>query len=225
MKPRIINPMPEAIGEQVIAPEDLPQVQPNQKKQDISESQELSGKDMQKIQEQTDQMIGKDIDAEILNEKIRQDIDEIKSKGSKVPAPTSPKDVLLNLIAKGEYKEDREIFGHTWTMKALNQRDMVIIFGELQDDVTTTVGQLSTLAFLQVVYSIEAMDGISVYEWFTHLVKRSDFDSIEEYRAAVRRVLKRYIYEMPPEFIRQFDVAYNEIERNRNKAFSELKKN
>ena len=77
----------------------------------------------------------------------------------------------------------------------------------------------------QIVYAIEALDGISVYEWFSDIIKRSEYDTSEEYKVAVRRVVRRYIEEMPPEVINQLDILYTEVEKNRSEAILELKKN
>jgi len=229
MKPmQPFNPMPETLDDTKINPNDVlgppqkntfdqagafgePETRPNALRQ-----REIDEEIRQRL---TDEVLNK----EILNEKIRQDI-----AGSKnIPAQKetrTPREFLKLLIAKGEYKEDIEIFGQMWTIRALNQGDIIEAFNDIKDWATTTEGKINTILLSQIAYSIEAMNSISIYEWFSDIVQRKEFNTSEEYKLAVRRVLRRYFEQMPNDVIKQFDNAYAIVENKRNEALAELKK-
>jgi len=221
------NPMPESLEDTKVGPNDVlgpeqqtmasqegvfgdPAVQPTAQR-----TKEIDDEIRKKV---TDEALNK----EILNEKIRQDIQN--SKNTPVDAKTrTPKEFLKELIAKGEYKEDIEIFGQKWTIRALNQGDIIAAFNDITDWSITTEGKLNTVLLSQIAFSIEAMNGVSVYEWFSDIVQRNTFATTEEYKVAVRRVLRRYLEQMPNGVIKQFDVAYAQVEEKRNEAIAELK--
>ena len=161
------------------------------------------------------------ISEEIFQEKIRQDIESAKT-GKLHATQSTPRDALKELIAVGEYREDVELFKHTWTLKALNQGELILAFNDIKDDNASAVGRISTLVMSQIAYSVEACDGIPIYEWFSE-IDPARFASTEEYRLAVKRVFRRYIEQLPSFVITQFDNAYTQIEKKRNEALEKLK--
>jgi len=226
MKP--FNPMPETLDDTKINPNDMlgpnktdtfeqegvfgdPDVRPT-----ITRQREIDDIVRQRL---TDDVLNK----EILNEKIRQDVAASKTSPTQKEART-PREFLKLLIAKGEYKEDIDIFGQTWTIRALNQGDIIEAFNDIKDWASTTEGKINTILLSQIAFSIEAMNGVSVYEWFSDVVQRSEFSTTEEYKLAIRRVLRRYLEQMSNDVIKQFDNAYAIVESKRNEALAELKK-
>lgn len=158
----------------------------------------------------------------VLEEKINQEIATAKGESAELKEEQSPSGILKILIAKGSYREDVKIFNHIWTIKALNQKEVILAFNEVKDENTTITGKTSALVFGQLAYAIEAVDGVSIYEWFPE-VKLSDFPSVEAFQYSVRRVFLRYLEEMPNSIINEFVENYNEIEFKRNSAVGELK--
>ena len=236
MQKRTINPMPESLDDNIVNPNTIlgpAQTtigrgflgnQQNIKQESPIPPQYPNAQQRTQINSKVDSILTEQmINKEILDEKIRQDIASVKSSAN-IETGSTPQDILKNLIARGDHKEDRELFGHIWTLRALNQRDILSAFGDIKGDMDSVAIRVTSVIISQIVYSIEALDGISVYDWFIDIIKRSDFNTNEEYKLAVRRTLRRYIEEMPPEFINKLDIAYTEIEKNRNKALTELKK-
>ena len=111
-----------------------------------------------------------------------------------------------------------------WTIRALNQGDLITAFNDIQDDGSAALGKMSTLVLSQIAYAIDAMDGVPVYEWFPDLIKRAEFNTTEEFKMAVRRIVRRYLEKMPADILKEFDNAYATIEKKRNEAIAELKK-
>jgi hypothetical protein len=233
MERRIINPMPESLDDVKIKPGDF--IAPNQAVNvnvpSSAPSQDSDIPDAKpSIQRQSEidesiraRLTNEALDKEILDEKIRQDINSVKKFGGGTEA-LGPRDFLKFLIAKGDYREDVMIYGKRWTIRALNQGDIITSFNDIKDDTATTVGKVSVLVLSQIAYAIEAMDGVSVYEWFSEIVQRDKFSTTEDFKLAVRRVLRRYLEQMPNSIISEFDTAYAEVERKRNEAIVELKK-
>jgi hypothetical protein len=232
-KRTIVNPMPDSLDDITINPSDM--LGPSQtifgkgtpmeaSQGDALPQNFLNQQQRSQVQSKVDKIVTEQvINKEILDERIRQDIEITKSSRS-INLGSTPKDILKDLIAKGEHTEDKELFGHTWTFRALNQRDVLVAFSDIKDNMDSVPGRIAAITVSQIVYSLEALDGISVYEWFSDMIKRADYGTIEEYKIATRRALRNYIESMPPEFINAFDAAYIEVEKNRSKAFNDLKK-
>jgi hypothetical protein len=223
--PRVFNPMPESLDDVQIGPTpnmggqfgELPQEHQEGTADPRISSRRSAEIDSIVASRITDNMINK----EILDEKIRQDITSIKKE---VQAPQGPKDVLKALIARGDYREDVELFGHIWTMKALSQGDIIAAFNDIKDDNSSAVGKVATLTISQIAYAVEACDGQSIYEWFPDIINRQDFGTTEEFKLAVRRIFRRYLEQMASTTLNALDAAYTTIEKKRNEALVELKK-
>ena len=234
MQKRAINPMPESLDDNVVGPNTV--LGPAQttigqgfvggqpRQETFTPPQYPTSQQRTQINNKVDDILTTEMmNKEILDEKIRQDIASVKSSPS-IELENTPQDILKSLIARGEYREDKELFGHIWTLRALNQRDILLAFNDIKGDMESVAVRVTSVMISQIVYAIEALDGTSVYEWFTDIIKRSDFSTTEEYKIAVRRTLRRYLEEMPPDFISKLDIAYTQIEKTRNEALLELKK-
>lgn len=223
--------MPESLDDTTPNPQDV--LGPTQKQSPIQQPVGVMGDvSMQDIKIERREEIDRNVSAtltnqllerEILDEKVRQDIENTK-KNKDLKTATTARDVLKTLISLGDYKEDVEIFNHTWTIKALNQGDITAAFNDVKDDNITTAGRISSLVISQIAYAVEACDGQPIYEWFPDVVKKSEYDSSEEFKLAARRVFRRYLEKMPNSIIDEFDKAYTKIEKRRNEAIEELKK-
>ena len=160
------------------------------------------------------------INQEIIDERIKMNITE--AQGGKPPTPKDPKDILKYLIAKGSLEEKVMVSGHLWTMRALDQRDLMLIMEQLKDELESQTARVTSIMFYQVIYSIEAVDGISIYEWFPE-IQESKFASKESYIIAVKNAIKEYFLHMPNSTIDEFYGKYSEIENKRSKAIEEIK--
>ena len=160
------------------------------------------------------------LNQEIIDERIKINITE--AQGGNPPAPTDPKDILKYLIAKGSYEEKVEVVGHVWTMRALDQRDLMLIMEQLRDDLETQTARVTSIMFYQVIYSLEAVDGISIYEWFPE-IKEKEFKSKEAYIIAIKNAIKEYFLHMPNSTIDSFYTEYSKIEEKRSKALVDIK--
>ncbi|HRZ18869.1 MAG TPA: hypothetical protein P5136_02320 [Methanofastidiosum sp.] len=162
------------------------------------------------------------IDQEIVQQKIEDDIQTAKQSPFSAALATSPRDILKQLIAKGDYCETVKLYNHNWTLRALDQRDLILAAEMLKDDVTTRTAQVSAIMFLQVIFSIEAVDGISVYEWFPD-IKAKDYKDRESYNLAVKRAVGKYLEHVGPQVIDDFYKEYQKIEEKRNEGLAQLK--
>lgn len=173
--------------------------------------------------------IARSVDAlgvtDAINEKITEErinADLAANQQTKLKDVKTPQDILKTLIAKGNYTKDVTIYDHVWTIRALEQRDLLLALDDIRDDLTSQAGRVTTLMFAQVVYSIEAIDGISIYEWFTEIRPR-DYATTEEYKLAVKKSLRRHMERMAPGIIDSFYGEYQKIDGERNAALQELK--
>jgi hypothetical protein len=226
---RGFNPMPEYVGDNstdnaVMPPkQQRPQQQPPQRTI-VAEPQapRLAPQEMQEVIEQVATQYPQSvIDQEVMQERITQGIESAKT--AKVdPLSKDPKSILAGLISRGYHTKDVEIFNQKWTLKALSQRDIMLAFNEVTDTNITRLGQTNALLFGQIVYAVEAVNGIPIYEWFPE-IDRSKFSSTEAFQFAVRRAFLSYLEQMPNSIINAFINKYNEVEEERNKAVFELK--
>ena len=160
---------------------------------------------------------------EIIDEKITQDINAARAESlDQTSFPDSPRDILKQLIAQGEYQETVNLFGHKWTLRALDQRDLLLAAEMVKDDLSSSTARMTSLIFLQVVFSLEAIDGVSIYDCFKD-IKTVDYKTREEYSLAVKSALKKYLEHVPPQVINAFYEEYKRIEDTRNKALENLK--
>jgi hypothetical protein len=156
-----------------------------------------------------------------IEDQIQKDIQNAQKKKFEGVA-THPKDILKQLIAQGEYIEDAQLFGHTWTLRALDQGDQLMSLDEVKDTLETASSRVIAMMFGAVVFSVQAIDGVSIYEWFDE-IKITDFKDNMEYHIAVRKAFKKYLEAMPPTVIEILYEKYLEVDEKRNKALDELK--
>lgn len=156
-----------------------------------------------------------------VDETVQRDLDAVRGKYA--ASPMDPKNILKNMIKKGEYKQDFKLFDHVWTLRALDQQDTLLALDEVRDSLETVMGRTVALTFAYIVYSLEALDGVPIYEWFPE-IKLSDFNNNKmEYILAVKRALKRYMEALPPTIINSLYEKYLEVDDSRNKGLEELK--
>ena len=222
---RGLNPMPDFIGdtgtENVILPNSQQRIPVGASNARIPPEQPTA-QEFKKIDEKiSTQFTQSAIDREVMQERIIEGVESART--AKVdPYSKNPRDILAGLIAKGYYTKDVEIFNQMWTLKALSQRDILLAFNEITDDNITRIGQTTAMLFGQIIYAVEAVNGLSIYEWFSE-IDRSKFSNTESFQLAVRRAFLRYLEQMPNSVINKFIEKYNEVEEERNKAVFELK--
>ena len=158
---------------------------------------------------------------EIIEEKIREDIDSVK-KSSSNPVDSSPKNILKRLIAKGDYQETFRLYGDDWTLRALDQRDLLLASEMITNEVGTDAAKISHIIFAQVLFSVEAINGKSVYEFFSD-IDPIKFNKREEYVFAITIALKTYFEHMSPQIINEFYDKYQIVDQKRNEALEKLK--
>ena len=174
----------------------------------------------QEISQQIDQRVTPKMVS--VEEKIQNDILSAQHKKFE-GAAKHPKDVLKQLISIGEYKEDFELFGHTWTLRALDQSDTLLSLEEISDSISTQSGRVIAMMFGTLIYSIDAIDSISIYDWFDDIRVENYSGNRMEYHIAVRRALRAYLEAVPPRAIDLLYEKYMELDENRNKGINELK--
>jgi len=222
---RGLNPMPDFIGdtgtENIVLPASQQRIPVGAANPSIPPEQP-NAQEFRKIDEKiATQFTQSAIDREVMQERIMEGVESARALIAD-PYSKNPKDILAGLISKGYHTKDVEIFNQTWTLKALSQKDILLSFNEITDDNITRVGQTTAMLFGQIVYAVEAVNGISIYEWFSE-IDRSKFPSTESFQLAVRRAFLRYLEQMPNSIINKFVEKYNEVEEERNKAVFELK--
>jgi len=194
---------------------------PQQDTEDLHKMEQMPDANRrQAIADQVDQRVAPKMMT--IEEKIQNDILGAQQKKFE-GMPKHPKDILKKLISIGEYKQDFELFGHTWTLRALDQGDSLLSLEEIKDSFQTQSGKLMSMMFGTLIYAVDAIDGISVYEWFDDIRLQDYGGNRMEYHIAVRRALRAYLEAIPPRAIDLLYEKYLEMDDNRNKGIDELK--
>lgn len=170
--------------------------------------------------------IKKDVDEVITKDSIRSEMysDAISDVNNKYAAtPETGLDILKKIITFGDYKEAVELFGYKWTLRALDQMDDLTAIDEMSIDYGSNIANMTAYAFNQVVFSIEEIEGQSIYEIFKE-VDRTKFNRKLDYMLAVKRALRTYLLQFPPYAITELHAAYKKVDAKRNEAFDALKK-
>lgn len=158
---------------------------------------------------------------ESLSSKITEAVEKLK-KTEKVPE--TPLDKLKSFIEFGSLTKEVEHFGSKWKFKTLDQADRIAMFDEA-DTMANYAGKMPAIALLTVVYSLEAIDGISVYKTFQDDIQIETFKGNKHaYVVAVRAALKQYMQAFPQNMI---DTLYGEIaklEDEQREALNQIKK-
>ena len=190
---------------------DIPDLEKMESVPNVSRRQEIN------------QMVDENVVAKVtsIEDQIQNDIKNAQKKKFE-GKPTHPKDVLKQLIAQGEYVEDFRLFGHVWTLRALDQGDQLMSLDEVKDSIETASGRVVAMMFGSVVFSVQAIDGLSIYEWFDE-IKITNFENNMEYHIAIRKAFKKYLEAMPPTVIESLYEKYMELDDKRNEAVNELK--
>ena len=152
---------------------------------------------------------------------IESDINKIRNKLAAVPK--SPLDSLKELIAKGTFTKEFELFGHKWTLRSLDQADYIQIFDE-SDAMAETSGRFESLKLVSIAYSIEALDGVSVYNWFPEDITLEKYKNDRQaFAVAIRRAVRRYLEASARSLLNTLYEKVQEIEVLQKKTLEELK--
>ena len=176
-----------------------------------------SAKDRAKVTDKIDNMM--DPMAKI-EDKINADIEKVQTKYLKVPK--DPKDALKALISTGDYKETVRVFGIDWTIRALDQGDLTLATDEIKDSIETQAGRFMALAFAQVAFSIEEINGTPIYDLFPE-VQQKDYPNRMMFIIAAKRIIRRYLESLPPVVIDELYSQYTMIDARRNEVVNTLK--
>lgn len=156
-----------------------------------------------------------------IEDKIQRDIQNTQDKFKSVKS--DPKSILKELIVRGEYRETINFMGVDWTIRALDQGDVMLAFDEVKDDLATAVGRLTALEFIKLVYSIEAINGIPIYDIFDEIQMEKFGTNKMAYVLAVKKALQRYLEGFAYPLIDGLYTHYTNIESKRNEALAALK--
>jgi hypothetical protein len=99
------------------------------------------------------------------------------------------------------------VCGFKWTLKTLDQEDRIAIYDHA-DIIAAKSGKIPAITLLTVAYSIEALDGVSVYTWFPDVTIESCNNNKYELVAKVRQYITQYIKSFPDFLI---DELYSKI--------------
>jgi hypothetical protein len=180
-----------------------------------TEQSEVSKIEKQEITKVVNQSFNKESIAE---ERLIKELESLKHRNT----PNSPRDILKDLIMKGELKKVYDIAGHKWTLRALDQGDILLAVDDIKDSTETMSGRMVSIAFSKVVYSIEEIDSIPIYQFFPEILP-TQFKSKIEYIIACKKALRAYLIGMPPSVIDEVYEKYTELEIERDKALADLK--
>jgi len=153
--------------------------------------------------------INTEIETSVLKEKNSSIVaDAVSSlQGKLANVPKSPMDKIKDIIAKGNIQETYEVCGFKWTLKTLDQEDRIAIYDHA-DIIAAKSGKIPAIALLTVAYSIEALDGASVYTWFPDVTIESCNNNKYALVAKVRQYVTQYIKSFPDFLI---DELYSKI--------------
>lgn len=159
----------------------------------------------------------------IAEERLLRELESLKHRDT----PSSPRDLLKDLIMKGELTKIYKIYGYYWKLRALDQGDILLAVDDIKDSTETTAGRMVSIAFSKVVYSIEAIGAketemIPVYQFFPEILP-TKFKSNIEFVVACKKALRSYLLGMPQAVIDEVYEKYVELEAERDKALVDLK--
>ena len=179
---------------------------------------ELSKTDKQNISQVVNNVINKET---LVEEAVKRELENIKYKS----APDSPRDILKDLIMRGELTKVYKIYGHYWKLRALDQGDILLAVDDIKDSTETTAGRMVSIAFSKVVYSIEKINNIPIYEFFPAILPTDPKFGGEKlnYVIAIKKALRAYLLAMPQRIVDEVYEKYVELEAERDKALDDLK--
>jgi hypothetical protein len=164
--------------------------------------------------------VEKDQLAKAKKSEISKAIEQLQGKLSSVPETALDK--IQRIIKKGYLEEDFEVYGYTWTLKSLDQEDMISI-GEHADAVAKGSGKVQASILFNVAYSIEAIDGINVSSWFPDITIDHFKGDKYLYLTAIRHAVAAYIKSFPDLLISELYSKYCILDEKRLKAVADLK--
>ena len=152
---------------------------------------------------------------------ISSDVEQIRQK--MIAVPKTPLDTLKELIARGSFTKDFDLFGHRWTFRSLDQADYIQIFDE-SDAMAETSGRFESLKLVSIAYSIEALDGIPVFDWFPGDITLDQYkNNRQHFMLAIRRAVRRYLEVNARSTLTKLYEKVQEVEILQAQAVEELK--
>ncbi len=151
---------------------------------------------------------------------ISRAVEQLQGKLGAVPETALDK--LKRIIQKGYLEEDFEVFGNTWTLKTLDQEDMITI-SEHADVVAKGSGKVHASILFNVAYSVEALDGIKVTAWFPEITLDKFKGDKYLYLTAVRHAVVAYLKSFPDLLIAKLYDNYCILDEKRLQAIADLK--
>lgn len=164
--------------------------------------------------------VEKDQLAKAKKSEISKAIEQLQGKLSSVPETALDK--IQRIIKKGYLEEDFEVFGNTWTLKTLDQEDMITI-SEHADVVAKGSGKVHASILFNVAYSVEALDGIKVTTWFPEITLDKFKGDKYLYLTAVRHAVVAYLKSFPDLLITKLYDKYCILDEKRLQAIADLK--
>ena len=146
---------------------------------------------------------------------------ESMQKDRQFKLPTA-RDLFKDVINLTNYSEEVKMYRHVWTLRGLDHSDILAAADEVRDTAQGNVGFLTSFTFSKLVYSIEAVDHITIFEIFRDIDK-TKFGKEIDYIMAVKRALRAYLLAMPDLVIDDLITAYTEMELRRNQEIIKLK--
>ena len=158
--------------------------------------------------------------------KISEVVQNLKAEQLSPAASTtlkSPIDKLKSLISKGTLTCDFKAYGITWTFKTLDQADKIGLYDDA-DKYAANSGRVPAIELMAVAYSLEAIDGQSVYTFFPNEITLEKCENNKYlFIAAIRKAVASYLQGFPQTCISVLYNAYWDLEIDKEKALSELK--
>jgi len=176
------------------------------------EEQMIYANDKRKINAQFDRPI-------LATEKAQMAADSVRHRMEPI---TTPQDIFKSLISFGEHRQKIKLYQHTWELRCLDQSDILAASDEVNDYAEGRMGYLTSYTFSKLVYSIESIDGISIYELFSD-ISHKDYSSKVQYITAVKRALRAWLLALPDVIITDLIDTYLEMESKRAEEIRKLK--
>ena len=171
----------------------------------------------------------KDIGTDMLKQSAYSKISEVvqglkaEQLTSSATSLKSPIDKLKAIISKGVLTKDLQAYGITWTFKTLDQLDKIGLYDDA-DKYAINSGRVPAIELMAVAYSLEAIDGQSVYSFFPDDITLEKCENNKYlFIAAIRKAIASYLQGFPQTCIAELYKAYCELEAEKEQALSELK--
>lgn len=153
-------------------------------------------------------------------DKIKRNVEDLKGR----KAIKSIDAIFKEFITVGQHTQDFEYCGHTFTFRSLDQNDKQEAIDMSNSFGGNTMGNVSAITFALIIFSLDAIDDISVYDMFSDSFTLNTFNNNKyKFELAVRQALRQYIGAFAPQFIDDLYDFYIEVEKAQMENISKLK--